>query len=92
MDYEHCKWCGEDADINGLIGLNTNQCPKCGKPIFEQTFGSLKIGDVFETNEDGRFCKLDVGYAVCVENSYGNGDYHIGESVTFETGEPVYPY
>ena len=92
MDEEHCKWCGEYVNIGGLIGVNTNQCPKCGKPIFVVVFGSLSSGTVFETDEEGRFCKLDAGTAVCVESGSFTDGSGIGSSVSFEADETVYPY
>ena len=32
-DEVKCPHCGEVSHIGGLIGPNTNDCPKCGKPV-----------------------------------------------------------
>ena len=28
-----CPHCGEVSNIGGLVGPNTNDCPKCGEPV-----------------------------------------------------------
>lgn len=33
-----CPWCEHEININGLIGINTNQCPDCGNPVFPRNF------------------------------------------------------
>lgn len=32
-DYETCQHCGEVSHLSGLIGEDTNNCPRCGFPI-----------------------------------------------------------
>lgn len=32
-DNVRCHHCGEVSNIGGLIGPNTNDCPKCGHPV-----------------------------------------------------------
>ena len=36
IDAVKCPHCGEVTDIGGLVGPNTNDCPKCGKPALVQ--------------------------------------------------------
>jgi len=32
-DFVTCPHCGELSNLGGLIGVNTNDCPRCGKPV-----------------------------------------------------------
>jgi hypothetical protein len=33
-DYVECRNCGEITHLGGLIGKNTNNCPRCGQQVF----------------------------------------------------------
>jgi ribosomal protein S27AE len=42
-----CRWCGEQTNIGSTIGQNTNQCPRCGNPVFVASFGDVETGARF---------------------------------------------
>ena len=95
---DNCIWCGKIININGLVGISTNQCPRCGNPVFDTWFAELSIGQVFlsRPGEGSRWVKIADTYdethknAVCVDPD--DSEFEIGEYSSFKTAEIVYPY
>jgi endogenous inhibitor of DNA gyrase (YacG/DUF329 family) len=40
-DFVTCPHCGEISNLGGLIGVNTNDCPRCGKPVLGNNMTSM---------------------------------------------------
>ncbi len=91
----NCPWCNEVISINGLIGINTNQCPKCANPVFIRAFKDIGIGEVFIDKQfGGKWAKFAEDKVVCVED---DSTYRIGKIVdtsafTLDPDDHMYPY
>ncbi len=91
METQYCKHCKTHESLDGLIGINTNQCPKCGNPIMPTTFEALKNGTVFVAEEcPAMWVKLSKTMAVSVD--LDDSAYQVGETQGFISAEVVYPY
>ena len=53
-DYVTCPHCGEVSNIGGLIGPNTNNCPKCGHPVLNILKHIVRYFVVDYDSEDNR--------------------------------------
>lgn len=51
-DYVTCQHCGEVSNIGGLIGPNTNDCPKCGHPVLNTLKHTVRYFVVDYDSED----------------------------------------
>ena len=56
-----CQHCGEMSNIGGLIGPNTNDCPKCAHPVLNTVKHVVRYFVVdFDTEDNGCFDTMEV--------------------------------
>ena len=94
-DQVTCPHCGEISNIGGLIGTNTNDCPKCGKPVLENPLLEWQpLWDAMESNPNEWIPTTEKMYWDMLEvlppRKMIGRNFLVGEALRDIDGIPVY--